>query len=167
MCLCYLTTMKSYHMCFIISTRERRFCFYACEWIDEIACNISINKIFQRQLAAQTGSRRNTWGWSLTGIGNHPMQKTVSQSDGTDFCPAPEPFPVNPLWHRRCPINRAETQRATGKATMQATGRAEMGAMGRVAMRTTGREEMQARGSQRCEPRARQQWGPWVSQQLG
>ena len=35
-------------------------CFYACEWIDEIACNISINKIFQRQLAAQTGSRRNT-----------------------------------------------------------------------------------------------------------
>ena len=80
--------------------------------------------------------------------GTTPCRKTVSQSDGTDFCPAPEPFPINPLWHRRCPINRAETQRATGKATMQATGRAEMGAMGRVAMRTTGRAEMQARGSQ-------------------
>ena len=51
------------------------------------------------------------------------MQKKVSQSDGTDFCPAPEPFPVNPLWHRRCPINRAETQRATGKATMGAMGK--------------------------------------------
>ena len=66
------------------------------------------------------------------------MQKTVSQSDGTDFCPAPEPFPVNPLWHRRCPINRAETQRATGKATMQATGRAEMGAMGKPTIRIGG-----------------------------
>ncbi len=66
------------------------------------------------------------------------MQKTVSQNDGTDFCPAPEPFPVNSLWHRRCPINRAETQRATGKATMQATGRAEMGAMGKPTIRIGG-----------------------------
>lgn len=66
------------------------------------------------------------------------MQKTVSQSDGTDFCPAPEPFPVNPLWHRRCPINRAETQWATGKATMGATGKATMGAMGKPTIRIGG-----------------------------